>query len=289
MRVLRHKLAEDPRLEPYRRSVNIDEAMSPDLVVLHDTAGRLEDGNSAHYLATSRRVSVHLVIERDGSIRQLAPFDRACDHAGPSHYHGRNDVNGFSIGIEMVNPGRMTLGGRGRARAWWGETFDLDEYDIDLITTPEHGRGYWMPHTEAQLAATLDVLDALFAGIDSLRDVRTHWYISPGRKVDTNPHLQIESIRARVLGRTEPTDIEAEEQSDPLDRGQFVEIDTRGSNLNQRRWPSFNPNVVGSIPDGTIVPVIRSGTFGGRDWSLVQYGGREGWVVDAYTAPVTQA
>lgn len=51
-------------------------------------------------------------------------------------------------------------------------------------------------------------------------------------------------------------------------------------------WPSFNPNVSGTIPNGTVVPVLRAGEFDRRRWNLVFFDGREGWIVDAYTKPV---
>ena len=56
-----------------------------------------------------------------------------------------------------------------------------------------------------------------------------------------------------------------------------------------RRWPSFNPNVIAKIPDGTPVPVLRRGTFAGRDWLQVFYAGHEGWIVASYADPVTYA
>ncbi len=120
MRITDHILTgDDPRLLPYEAAVNIDERMVPDLVVLHETASPLEHGNSARFLRGSAEVSVHFVIERDGAIRQQAPTDRACDHAGRSTYHGRRGCNGFSIGIEMVGPGLMRARGADHAVGWW--------------------------------------------------------------------------------------------------------------------------------------------------------------------------
>lgn len=47
--------------------------------------------------------------------------------------------------------------------------------------------------------------------------------------------------------------------------------------------------VPGQVPDGTPVPVLRRGTFNGRDWLQVAWGGHEGWIVAAYTAPIFAA
>lgn len=46
-------------------------------------------------------VSAHLFIERDGTITQFVNFNERAWHAGLSSYLGRNNVNDFSIGIEL--------------------------------------------------------------------------------------------------------------------------------------------------------------------------------------------
>lgn len=56
--------------------------MSPSLIVLHDTAGRLTRGSSvAWFMDDAAKVSAHFVVERDGAITQLAPCDRQTWHA----------------------------------------------------------------------------------------------------------------------------------------------------------------------------------------------------------------
>lgn len=184
----------------------------------------------------------------------------------------------------------MALGARFaggfQALAWWGQSFRSDEYDLAAITTPEHGAGVWMGYSEDQLISIINLLDVLFRDIPTLTDIRGHWYVSPGRKVDPNPLFPMEQIRARILGRDDPSDLEAIDQSEPVRPARAVQVSTGGSGLNMRRWPSINPNILASIPNGTILPVIRAGEFGGQRWNLVVFDGREGWVVDAYTKAV---
>lgn len=230
---------------------------------------------------------MHFVVERDGTVTQQVPTNRRAGHAGQSSYHGRADCNAFSIGIEIVNPGRMSRAPGAQARAWWGQTFDIAGNGIAEIETREHGAGLWMPYPEAQLAAVWDLLNALFNGIGTLKDITTHWYVSPGRKVDTNPLFPLDHVRARVLGRDDPAEAAAEAASEPFADGEaMVQIEAPGDSLNLRRWPSFNPNVIASIPDGAIVPVLRAGLFGGRQWLRVFYAGQEGWIVASYAAPI---
>ncbi len=47
------------------------------------------------------KVSAHLLIRRDGSVRQYVPFNLRAWHAGVSSFEGRDRCNDFSIGIEL--------------------------------------------------------------------------------------------------------------------------------------------------------------------------------------------
>ena len=290
MKLVRHKIVEAP-FTPARQ---VGGEIVPTIVILHDTAGRIDKGNSAAFLASAPKVSVHFVVERDGSVVQQVPTNRRAAHAGQSSYHGRAGCNDFSVGIEIVNPGRLVEVAPGVGRAWFKQTFrDGEEAGDNLLRTPEaalatHGPGLWMDYPEAQVAAVEALLVALFAGIPTLRDVTTHWYVSPGRKVDTNPFFPLESLRSRVLGRDDPAEEEADAGS-TAEADEWARVTTSGTGLNLRRWPSFNPNIIGTVPAGTLVPVLRQGSFGGELWRQVRFDGREGWVVGRYTTPVTRA
>jgi N-acetylmuramoyl-L-alanine amidase len=263
------------------------EIITPGIVVLHDTASHLDHGNAAAYLQrNTAKVSVHFVVERNGTITQQVPTNRRANHAGQSSWQGRSGCNGFSIGIEIVNPGKLTPVAKG-GLAWFGQIFDETE-GVLAMTTPQHGAGAWLPYTSEQMRAVEDLLICLFRDIKSLTDITTHWFISPGRKVDTNPLFPLEAIRARVLGRDDPAEIAAERASEPVHPDEhMVQIEAGGTTLNLRSWPSFNPNVIAAIPDGTVVPVLRRGLFAGREWLRVLFDGREGWIVSRYAAPIT--
>ncbi|KQB12034.1 phage Mu protein F like protein [Rhodobacter capsulatus] len=148
MRIRAHKL---DGVE-YRAAANIGPVIVPTIVVLHDTAGPLTKGSSAAYLASKNTagVSVHFVVETDGTITQLVPTHRRATHAGASIYHSREGCNAFSIGIEIVNPGRMEPVDRGdgvvRGRAWWGQMFEDPVGILGLVrkATSSHGDGVWM-------------------------------------------------------------------------------------------------------------------------------------------------
>jgi N-acetylmuramoyl-L-alanine amidase len=262
--------------------------IEPSLVVLHDTASSLTPGSAANYLRDNEaKVSVHFVIELDGNIVQQVRTDHKAYHAGTSEYHGRKWCNGFSIGIELVNPGRMTRASDTYARTWYGAKLDISQHGIEEAATPEHGRGLWMPYPEAQITSLLWLLQTLFSSIPALEDITTHWYISPGRKVDTNPLFPLEHIRSRILGRDDPAEKELEERAVRAASEEMAVVTVPGGALNMRKWPSFNPNIITQIPDGTPVPVIAEGNFSGQQWLKVFYGGAVGWIVKRYADPVT--
>ena len=278
-----------PRI-PFNQAKWSGGVITPEVVVLHDTAGPLDAGSSRDYLRENdQKVSVHFVLERDGGIEQQVRVGHRANHAGRSNYHGRSGVNDFSVGIEIVNPGRMTRFSATEAQAWYGRRFDIEEHGIQEIETPQHGRGLWMPYTEVQLTSLRHLLRNLFESVPTLTDITTHWYISPGRKVDTNPLFPLEHMRSLIFGREDPLDAAEDDVAVDVPGEEFVQIEVPDDALNMRRWPSFNPNVMARIPDGAVVPVIRCGEFGGRAWLKVIYGGHEGWIVARYAAPIVDS
>ena len=50
-------------------------------------------------------VSAHWLIDEDGIAEALVPESRRAWHAGAGSWHGEDDVNSRSIGIELANPG----------------------------------------------------------------------------------------------------------------------------------------------------------------------------------------
>jgi len=50
-------------------------------------------------------VSAHYLIDENGDIYQLVQEERRAWHAGKSSWEGHDDINSWSIGIELINPG----------------------------------------------------------------------------------------------------------------------------------------------------------------------------------------
>jgi len=107
-------------------------------------------------------VSAHLLIRRDGEIKQYVPFDKRAWHAGSSSYQGRERCNEFSIGIEL-------------------------EGAEDI------------PYTEAQyrhLAAAINALLKTYPKLSKQR-ITGHSDIAPGRKTD--PGAAFDWVKLRQL------------------------------------------------------------------------------------------
>jgi N-acetylmuramoyl-L-alanine amidase len=75
-----------------------------DTVVVHATVSTTLEGTTKWFVMPESKVSAHFTIDKDGSVIQhVSTFDRAW-HAGTSRdAQGRQGVNDFSIGIELVN------------------------------------------------------------------------------------------------------------------------------------------------------------------------------------------
>jgi len=76
-----------------------------DLVVLHYTGMQTGDEALARLCDPEAEVSAHYMIEEDGTVFQLVPEEKRAWHAGVSSWCGRDNINHYSIGIELVNPG----------------------------------------------------------------------------------------------------------------------------------------------------------------------------------------
>src|SRR5687767_14113752 len=99
-----------PGIAAFHRSPNHGSkfpASLPDTVVIHYTAGTTLRGAVSTLCHAASKASAHLVIDRDGSIVQLVALDTIAWHAGASRHLSRSGLNQFSIGIELVNAGKL--------------------------------------------------------------------------------------------------------------------------------------------------------------------------------------
>lgn len=76
-----------------------------DMLVIHYTGMETCEKALDRLCDPDAQVSSHYVIEEDGTVHRLVDEDKRAWHAGIAWWRGAVDVNGHSIGIELVNPG----------------------------------------------------------------------------------------------------------------------------------------------------------------------------------------
>ncbi len=76
-----------------------------DMLVLHYTGMESAGAALARLCDPEAKVSAHYVIDEDGTVHALVDEAMRAWHAGVASWRGETDVNGRSVGIELVNPG----------------------------------------------------------------------------------------------------------------------------------------------------------------------------------------
>lgn len=212
MKVSGHKLLGDNGTAyPFVQSPNGGGPLRARWLVMHYTA---DGGNTAvdWFKDPASSASAHLVISREGRITQMMAFNRVANHAGKSEWKGVIGLNRHSIGIEMVNYGKLFRHPtRGWLRYWeqkdgtykWiGPAVPESELLLDgeRVINGQRLAHAWQRYTDAQVAAAFDAARAIVAAY-GLEDVVGHEEISPGRKTDPGPAFGIAKFRDRVMGR----------------------------------------------------------------------------------------
>lgn len=78
---------------------------APSVIVIHDTEDNDLDRVLRLFRSRSFGNNAHFTISKTGKIYQTAPLNTNAGHAGKSVFRGRNRVNDFSVGIELINKG----------------------------------------------------------------------------------------------------------------------------------------------------------------------------------------
>jgi N-acetylmuramoyl-L-alanine amidase len=240
MKIVNHRLVgEDGTNIEFKRSPNQSGEITPEYLVIHYTAGRSAASSINWLLDPLAKASAHLLISRDGSITQLVAFNRKAWHAGVSRWAGRDGLNGFSLGIELDNSGKLERRGGGWSTTWG------DAVDACNVIEAAHKNGGSVRGWHAYTGEQLEVLRAVAACLVNrykLKDVIGHDDIAPSRKSDPGPAFPMHSIRSAVMGRGE----------------EVPEIYRTAAVLNIRSGPGVEHGKLefGPLPAGTRLEVI---------------------------------
>jgi N-acetylmuramoyl-L-alanine amidase len=164
------------------------EAMKPDCIILHYTGMETGEPAEAWLCAPESEVSSHYLVHEDGRVVQMVRESDRAWHAGRGSWRGLSDVNSFSIGIEIVNPGPLR---------------DHPDFEAAQI--------------EAVIALCLDI--AARHAVVAER-VLAHSDVAPGRKADPGERFPWPLLAERGVGHfVAPS---------PVRGGRFLAMGDRG-------------------------------------------------------------
>ncbi len=142
--------------------------MPIDMLVLHYTGMESASAALDRLCDPEAKVSAHYVIDEDGQVTGLVGEASRAWHAGESFWRGEVDINGRSLGIELVNPG--------------------------------HEFGY-RNFPDAQMAALENLAAELLSRHPiPARNVVGHSDVAPGRKTDPGERFDWARLAAAGIG-----------------------------------------------------------------------------------------
>ena len=173
--------------------------ISPSFLIIHYTAGSKIDGALSHFRNRSAEASAHIIIGRDGRVVQMVPFNQKAWHAGNSHWGNITGLNRFSIGIELVNAGKLMK--KDTNYVTWSDHVIPNEEVIQATHKHETSPAFWHQYTQAQFDAAVEVSKAIIP-MYSIMEILGHDDIAPGRKTDPGPAFPMTAFISSVFGRS---------------------------------------------------------------------------------------
>lgn len=245
MKIIDHRLCfDDGTPYPFVESPNKGRvANRPRWLVMHSTASAGAKEAIAWLTDKSSKSSAHAVIDKQGNITQLVPFNQPAWHAGRGEWKGVSGLNAHSIGIELEN--RLILdGGPGR---WTFRSQPVDDAEVVSLVSkgsPRLSQG-WDRYPSEQIRSAI-TLGRVLAQAYALEDVLGHEDISPGRKLDPGPAFPMGRYREQVIGKYPPA--EALEPRSPSNAEAWAAVpapDSAPASQAQTASPSSSPGAAG--------------------------------------------
>jgi len=164
------------------------EGAKPDLLIMHYTGMETGEAAEAWLCAQESEVSSHYLVHEDGRIVQMVRESDRAWHAGQGSWKGRSDVNSWSIGIEIVNPGPLA------------QFPNFSDVQIDAV---------------AELARDICARHHI-----SPERVLAHSDVAPGRKIDPGERFPWGKLAEMGVGHYV--------QPAPIQGGRFLAMGDRG-------------------------------------------------------------
>lgn len=127
---------------------------------------------------------------------QQIPLNIRGSHAGKSEWKGLTQVNDFSIGIEISNPGPLKRGPDGKLRTVYEKEWPED--DAVEGVSPLRPEKHWARYSPEELSICATLAIALRdAGL--IKEIVGHSDIAPKRKADPGPAFDMQWLRDLVF------------------------------------------------------------------------------------------
>jgi N-acetyl-anhydromuramyl-L-alanine amidase AmpD len=161
-------------------------------IVMHYTASTTMS-SAARYLSNPKNeVSAHLIIDKNGDIIQLVPFNIQAWHAGRSQYKNDIHINKYSIGIELVNAGKLTLIGKKYYTAL-GTQIPVEQ--VVIHESEDKILSYWHAYPEEQITSLIQVCKLLKQDYPQIQEIIGHSDIT-NRKIDPGKAFPWDKIKS---------------------------------------------------------------------------------------------
>ncbi|HEX7884779.1 MAG TPA: N-acetylmuramoyl-L-alanine amidase [Phenylobacterium sp.] len=244
----------------------------PSLLVMHFTAsgGPGARSDADYFLRPEAKAAAHIVVGHDGAILQVVPFNVKAWHAGKSVWRGVSNCNDFSIGIEVVNWGKLVRTEDGQVRSWAGRSVEASSA-VELTHKHETAPCLWQVYDEVQLKAVTEVTRLILAAYPTIKEIVGHEDIAPHRKTDPGPAFPMSRFTSLVGGRGD---------APHLTRNVIA------TRLNARGGPGTQFDVLGVFAKGAKLDVLYDSP---GPWAQVEGNLDDGtkvvaWVADQFLA-----
>jgi N-acetylmuramoyl-L-alanine amidase len=163
-------------------------------LVMHITGGTNFQGVVNYFKNPSSGVSAHLVIGRDGRVVQCLPFDAIAFHCGFSYWEGDENLNQYSIGIEVDNAGYLS-GGPGN---WTFKGFPIPDNHVLEATHWKQSRARgWETFPDVQLETTFKIAEAICRHY-GIKEIIGHDDVNLLNRLDPGPIFPLKALRDRI-------------------------------------------------------------------------------------------
>lgn len=172
-------------------------------LTIHYTAGLTAESAISTLTTAKVQASAHLVIDRDGTVYQLAPLNAVCWHAGPSSWGGRSMCNSFMIGIELVNAGPLLKKANGKLYFEVAKSRECSKDDaVEGRQKLWLNTVWWQSYPQEQLDALIEIAREMQREYNiAEKNIVGHENIAPTRKSDPGPAFPMVSFKGAVFGR----------------------------------------------------------------------------------------